>query len=125
MPQLPPSTVWFGDAHSLYLLWAVAAVEQLLSQFCHVGVQPSLHFFNAHAVYPRSSLVAFHSLACMLKIVAMRYVLKYALLPVQFLPPRRKRLLLPRWCSCGIRTLTASMWAYLPRRGIEVELQLV
>ena len=85
--QLPSSSVWFGDAHSLYLLWAVAAVEQLLSQFCHVGVQPSLQFFHGHAIDSRGSLVAFHSLACMLKIVAVCYILKYALLTVQFLPP--------------------------------------
>ncbi len=60
----------------------------------------------------------------MLRIVAVRYVLEYALLPVQFLPPRRERLLLPRWLSCRIRTLAASRQAHLPRRGIEVELQL-
>ena len=123
--QLPPPAVWLGDAHSLYLLWTVAAVEQLLSQFCHVSVKPSLQFFHGHAVYPRGSLVAFHSLACKLKIVAVCYVLEYALLPVQFLPPRRERLLLPRWRSCGGRTLAASKWAHLPGWGVEVELHLV
>ncbi len=123
--QLPPTSVRLRDAHSLYLLRSVTAAEQLLSQFCHVGVEPSLQFFHGHAIYSRGSLVAFHSLACILEIVAVRYVLKYALLPVQFLRPRRERLLLPRWCSCGNCTLTASKWAHLPRWGVEVELHLV
>ncbi len=35
-------------------------------------------------------------------------VLQQAFTPVQFLLPHRKHLLLPLWCSCGIRTLTAS-----------------
>ncbi|MBQ8900485.1 MAG: hypothetical protein IJY72_05970 [Akkermansia sp.] len=100
-------------------------VGPLLSLFCHVGAQPSLQFLYGYAVYPRGSLVSFHSLACMLKIVAARYILKHALLIVQFLLPRRERLLLPRWRSYGIRTLTASKWAHLPRWGIEVELHPV
>ena len=28
--QLPPPAIWFRDVHSLYLLWLVAAVEQML-----------------------------------------------------------------------------------------------
>lgn len=56
----------FGLAiHSLYLIWLITAIAQLLSQFCHVGVQPSLRFIDTHAVYPRGPLLLFtRLLAC-------------------------------------------------------------
>ena len=61
----------------------------------------------------------------MLEIVAVCYILEYALLPVQFLLPRRERLLLLQRLLSGNSTPIASVEAHLPRRGIEVELQLV
>ena len=80
---------------------------------------------DVHSIDSRSPSIALHFPVCPAEVAGVGYTLQQAFVPGQFLLPRRKHLLLPRWRSCGNRTLTASEWARPFRLSCEVKLRLI
>ena len=66
---------------------------------------------DGHSIDSGAPSIALYFPVCPAEIAGVGYALLQAFIPVQFLLPRRKHLLLLHRCSYGNRTLTASEWA--------------
>ena len=80
---------------------------------------------DVHSIDSRNPSIALYLPVCPAEIAGVGYALQQAFVPVQFLLPRRKHLLLQRWRSCGNRTLTASKWARPFCLSCEIKLGLI
>ena len=87
--------------------------------------EPFGYVIDSHSIDSRDPSVALHLPLCPAEIAGGGYSLQQAFVPVQFLLPRHKHLLLPRWCSCGNRPLIASTWACPFCLSCEVKLRLI
>ena len=87
--------------------------------------EPFGYVIDAHSIDSSCPSIALYLPVCPAEIAGVGYALQQAFVPVQFLLPRRKHLLLQRWRSCGNRTLTASKWACPFCLSCEIKLRLI